>query len=126
MTDQKKHSPQRLAAVLLALVLVVMAVLPASAAMQTDYAGIYDDAGLFVDSELQQLSQQSGELSARYGTDIVVVTTGDKGDQDQYDFVQALYQNNGLGRGDTRSALFLLLDMQEYKVYLHSVGAVNN
>ena len=30
MTDQKKHSPQRLAAVLLALVLVVMAVLPAS------------------------------------------------------------------------------------------------
>lgn len=126
MTDQKKHSPQRLAAVLLALVFVVMAVLPASAAMQTDYAGIYDDAGLFVDSELQQLSQQSGELSARYGTDIVVVTTGDKGDQDQYDFVQALYQNNGLGRGDTRSALFLLLDMQEYKVYLHSVGAVNN
>ena len=105
---------KKLFALVLALCLMAAMVLPVFAA--TD-AFVYDSARLMSTAEAQSLSQKLAQLSAEYEAQIVVITVHE-GDNDADMLVNAVYDDMGLGYGDTYDGVLLLvcMDDREYRI----------
>ena len=105
---------KKLFALVLALCLMAAMVLPVWAA--TD-AFVYDSARLMSTEEARDLSRKLAGLSAEYEAQIVVITVHE-GDADADMLVNAVYDDMGLGYGDTYDGVLLLMcmDAREYRI----------
>ncbi len=113
-----------LTAVLAVVMLIVMMCSFASA--ETETVCIMDGAGLLKASEVDTLKIKIFELRKAYGLDIAIVTTNSTNGKDKYDYCENLYQRYGLGVGERRDGVMLLINMGDRGYYVYGFGPVGN
>lgn len=97
----------------LAVLLVLSLALPAAA--RETY--VYDEAGLLTTQEAQSLNAQAGAIAEHYGCGVYMVAVRDFRDYTDsasvYDAAWGIYHGLGLGAGDDREGMLLLLSMED-------------
>ncbi len=83
---------------------------------------IVDNAGLFNDSDINSLTNSLSILSDNYNMDIVIVTTYDAEGKSSRDYSDDYFDYNGYGRGDDRSGILFLIDMDNREAYISTSG----
>jgi uncharacterized protein len=116
------HTLPRLAALLLATVLLLTAlILPVSA--QEPAWEIVDDAGLLTAEQLSELSAHARELTAQYQTDFVIVTVNSLGGKTPKAYANDYYDEKNCGFGPNRDGMLMLLAMESRDYYFLTNGA---
>ena len=116
------HTLPRLAALLLATVLLLTAlILPISA--QEPAWEIVDDAGLLTAEQLSELSAHARELTAQYQTDFVIVTVNSLGGKTPTAYANDYYDEKNCGFGPNRDGMLMLLAMESRDYYFLTNGA---
>ena len=114
----KKKMKMKIIAVLMLCVMFTM-VLP-YAAYADNSAKIIDDAGLFTESEINDLNEKIALKSEACGADIVIITVGEETYvKDTYDYAEEYYITNEYGFGDDKDGFLFIIDMynREFWVY---------
>ncbi|MGL5439223.1 MAG: TPM domain-containing protein [Filifactoraceae bacterium] len=85
---------------------------------------IIDEAGLLTQEDYSELNQLAKEVSERYQCNVNIVTVNDMGDGDAYEFAKEVYNKRGLGYGEEKSGILLLLSMsyRDYAMISHGYG----
>lgn len=73
---------------------------------------VVDDAGLFTQSEIQQMETLIRQIRDEYQMDAVIVTSYDVGYNDSQDFADLYYEKGGYGLGEDDAGLLYLIDMR--------------
>ena len=105
---------KRLCSLALAALVLLALYVPVMAESGTDY--ILDFAGLLTQDEREALNSRTAALSGRYGIGIYAVTVEDYNDYGSgtvLDAAKEIYHGRGLGLGDRRDGVLLLLSMRE-------------
>jgi len=112
----------------LALTLTLLFTVCASAAESGSY--VFDTAGLLSARERQTLEQTAQELSERNGFGVYLMTVDSiqsaAGSADVFDGATALYDEYGLGLGEERAGVLLLLSMGEREFALITYSDYGN
>ncbi len=111
-----------LTVVLAAVMLIVMMCSFASA----ESVCIMDGAGLLKSTEVDSLKLKIVELRNTYGLDIAIVTTNSTNGKKMYDYCEDLYQRYGLGVGERKDGVMLLIDMSDRGYYVYGFGPIGN
>lgn len=90
----------------------------------TAYAAesVYDDAGLFYGTEINDLQAQAKALSDKTGWDVIVVTTADAQGKTSAAYADDYYDNIGGGE----NGVLYLLDMDNGELYVSTSGEAIN
>lgn len=83
---------------------------------------LVDDAGLLTAAEVESLSEQLEEISARQRLDVVVVTVDDLDGETPRDFADDYFDYNGYGQGSSRDGILLLVSMADRDWYVSTRG----
>lgn len=86
-------------------------------------ARIYDDAGLFQEADLSRIAEQIGDFRAATGMDCAVATTDNAGGKSARDYADDLYEQQGIGTGDSHDGLLYLIDLDNGEIYISTEGA---
>ncbi|MEA4933299.1 MAG: TPM domain-containing protein [Lawsonibacter sp.] len=96
---------------LLTIILMTVAV-PFSALASFEGRSIYDNAGLFSESEVTELETSSKQNAEIADADIIIVTTDDLGGKTDVQYLEDFYDENaGDENGSYASAVLLLINM---------------
>ncbi|NLP48648.1 MAG: hypothetical protein GX345_06865 [Clostridiales bacterium] len=88
-----------------------------------DLPPVNDNAELLSDYKLGHLNQLAQEMGDSYGLDLALMVVEDMGvATNAQQYAQALYEEHGFGRGDDKSGLLFLLNMQERDWAFHTQG----
>lgn len=79
---------------------------------------VYDDAGLFYETDLTELQTQANELSGKTGWDVLVVTTSDAQGKTAAAYADDYYDSIGGENG-----VLYLVDMDNGELYISTAGA---
>ncbi len=74
-----------------------------------DAPRIVDGSGILTADEIASLEQQARALSEKYGLDVVINTTNDKGSLSYSEYSDKFYYYNGYGYGDDYDGIMLTL-----------------
>jgi len=83
---------------------------------------VYDNAGLFTQSEIQELETRAAELGESLKLDLVIVTTTDTKGETSRQFADDFYDKNGFGYGQNADGALFLINMQDREVYISTTG----
>lgn len=103
----------------LLLILLLLVCLPAMAlaesAEETVFPYVLDNAGLLSDSQRSSLESRAAELSEAHGCKLYIVTVDDHSEfnPDVYEAAKGIYTFYGLGYGEGKDGVLLLLSMNE-------------
>jgi uncharacterized protein len=98
----------------LALALFFLAVIPQAVFASSLGAGaarVFDYAGLMSVTEINSLETLIADLRAKYGMDIVVLTSNDASTDASLAYADDFYDNHGFGTGPDRDGLLYFIDM---------------
>lgn len=117
---------KRIFALLLMLVLLICAAVPAGA--QTNFGShVVDKADLLTDAEERTLEARLERVADSYRVDVVIVTVDTSYGDDNEEYAQWLYLTYGYGIGNDRDGILLLINMDSYNrgwaIYGHGLGA---
>ena len=73
---------------------------------------VVDEAGLLSGEEEQVLETRAGEISEKYGMDVVILTVYSLDGQDSESYADDYYDSHGYGLGGDNSGVLLLLSME--------------
>ncbi len=104
------------------LYILMITVFSAAAVTAASEQRVYDDAGLFSDSESRELEERIQELKAEQGIDFVVVTTDNTYGSSTRDYADDFYDNGGFGTGSDNAGVLYLIDMDNRQIYLSTCG----
>lgn len=107
---------------MLSMLVLLITLALSAAAWASPSQKVYDEAGLFSQSEKQQLEEQLTELVGRMNMDFVVLTTYDKEGKTQAEYTDDFYDYGGFGIGDEQSGLLFMIDMEERDCYISTTG----
>ena len=116
------HTLPRLATLLLATVLLLVALILPVSAQEPDWE-ITDDAQLLTAEQLAELSAYARDLTAQYQTDFVIVTVESLGGKSPKQYANDFYDNNNCGFGADRDGILMLLAMNSRDYYFLTNGA---
>lgn len=85
-------------------------------------SGVYDDAGLFYETEITSLNMELEDLSALTGWDVAVVTTDDAQGKSAVVYADDYYAQIGFGD----NGIIYLLDMDNREIYISTAGAATD
>lgn len=85
-------------------------------------SGVYDDAGLFYETEITSLNMELEDLSALTGWDVAVVTTDDAQGKSAVVYAADYYAQIGFGD----NGIIYLLDMDNREIYISTAGAATD
>lgn len=103
--------------VVIVLILVLTLALPAYAASGM----IRDEAGILTAAEISDLEERAQVISQTYDCGVYIITMRDFAGADVYDYAVDVFDRNGLGYGDDREGVLLLLSMaqRDYALVIH-------
>ena len=78
---------------------------------------INDEAGLYSEQEIQELTQRARELSEKYGIDVAIETAPGLYGMDVDTFARLYYEYNGLGSGDEYDGILLTIIKKKEEDY---------
>lgn len=89
---------------------------------------VADTYGLLSSGERTTLDRRAADISERYGCGVYIVTVDDYrnyGNGDVYDVTTQIYHSGGLGAGDGRDGIILLLSMnrRDYALFVYGDNA---
>lgn len=87
-----------------------------------DKKRLYDGADVLTDDEEKSLLEKLDRISDEYKVDVAVATVNGIGDMSADDYTVYYYENSGLGFGDERDGVLLLLEMEERNIRIRSNG----
>ena len=119
---------KRMALILSVLALLGCFFLPTQAAETDSVPYICDTVPLLTDTERASLEAQAEEISRQYQCAVYFITVDDYtdyADGDVYEVAKAIYRANGLGWGEEKSGVMLLLSMAERDYSLIAYGYGN-
>lgn len=121
---QNKYTLVRLACLVL-LCLISLGVFPVRAAGDgSDAARVFDQAGLFTASQVQELERQIQEIREEMKMDLVLVTAEDALGMSSEGYADWYYENGGFGEGNDYRGALLLMDMDNRMLYVSTEGAM--
>jgi len=92
---------------------------------------IWDECGLFGESEIQQISTLIERIRTDYDMDVGVLTTNqvprnrnDQSEDQTAKYADAWYENQGMGLGEDRAGLLYVLDMKNRVSYISTAGVM--
>lgn len=115
-----KMKMKKLSAIVLALLLSVIPMIPVSA--ENDLARLLDAADLLTDSEEEALMEKLDEISERQQVDIVIVTVDSLEGETAMDYADDFYDYNEYGLGDGDDGILFLVSMEERESYISTHG----
>ncbi len=83
---------------------------------------VYDYAGLFSSSEIEELEEAAAEARDGAGFDAAVMTTDDAEGKSARMYAADCYDALGLGEGSDHSGVLYLIDMDNREIYLLTTG----
>jgi len=83
-----------------------------------DNERVFDQAGLFSDTEKVDLQEQAIQLTEQFQMDIRIVTTDDSGGKSARDYASNFYDSHGFGYEGTADGILYLIDMDNREVYI--------
>lgn len=83
---------------------------------------VIDEANLFTETEETMLRGKIDSFIAQYNTDFVILTIDDDMDKTSMTYADDYYDNNGYGKGEDRSGLLVLINMDEREVWISTTG----
>ena len=111
----------RLAALLLATVLLFTALVLPTSAQEPDWE-MHDYANLLTSEQFYDLCLQIRELTAQYQTDFVIVTVNSLGGKSPRQYANDYYDDNKCGFGANRDGIMMLLAMDSRDYYFLTNG----
>lgn len=84
---------------------------------------LFDDAGLFSESENGSLREELSRIREKQALDVVIVTTQTTGGKSARAYADDFLDNGGYGYGDEKSAILFLIDMGKREIYISTQGA---
>ncbi len=93
----------------ISLILILLLAVPVLAAG----SGVVDDAGLLDQSELSALDSKAKQIRNSYYADIMILTVHSLNGYSAQTYSDNYYDNNGLGKGSTKSGVLLVVSMSE-------------
>lgn len=103
------------------LLAVCTSVLSVRAAAPTEF--LFDDAGLFTESEREALVKKLDALRKDKELDAVIVTTNSTEGKTARAYADDFLDDGGYGYGDENSAILFLIDMGGRELYISTQGA---
>lgn len=101
------------------LTLIFMLIIPANSVFAA--SGVYDDAGLFYETEVIALQEELTSLTEATGWDAAVVTTDDAKGKTSMAYADDFYTE--LGYGD--NGVLYLVDMDNREIYISATGTAS-
>ncbi len=101
------------------LIVILMLMVPVTYAFAA--SGVYDDAGLFYETELTALQEELNSLTEQTGWDVAVVTTDDAKGKTSMAYADDFYEE--LDYGD--NGVIYLIDMDNREIYISATGAAS-
>ena len=116
----------RIATAAAALLLILLIPFASAAA-----ARIWDECGLFDDSEKLQISTLISKIRAEYEMDVGVLTTNqvpknknERSEDQTAKYADAWYEDKGMGLGEDRAGLLYVIDMNNRVSYISTAGVM--
>lgn len=103
--------------------LLVLSCLWASVAL-ADGDRVFDRAGLFTASEIQELEQEIQAFQEETGMDFVIVTSNESHKGSAQQIADAFYEQGGFGLDEEKSGILYYIDMDDRYHYLSTTGAM--
>ena len=83
---------------------------------------VFDDAGLFSESEVTDLESKVADLIKEMNMDFAIVTANDAKGLDSEHYANETYLSKGFGKGDDKSGGLFLIDMDNRQSYIYGKG----
>ncbi len=103
-------------------VLLLMLVLSLSFAAAD--AQVADNANLFTEGEISQITDICDRIEQTYQVDMFVLTSNDVPDGQTQSYADDYYDEHGLGIGDDNAGMLYLMDMNNRKCYISTCGVM--
>lgn len=103
--------------------LSVLSCLWASVAL-ADGDRVFDRAGLFTASEIQELEQEIQSFQEATGMDFVILTSSESHDGSAQQVADEYYDQGGFGLDEEKSGILYYIDMDDRYHYLSTTGAM--
>ena len=84
---------------------------------------VFDDAGLFTDTEIQNLDNKIRSIENTGKWNYYIATTRNTGGRTARSYADDFYDRNRLGRGEDKSGVLFLIDMDNREAYISTCGA---
>lgn len=85
---------------------------------------VFDEAGLFKDSEIKAFEVEIANSQKQMKADIVVVTAEDTGEKSTQAFADDFFDQGGFGYGEDRNGVLFLIDMDNRQLTLSTSGSM--
>lgn len=85
---------------------------------------VFDEAGLFNDSEIKVFEVEIAKSQKQMKADIVVVTAEDTGGKSTQAFADDFFDQGGFGYGEDRNGVLFLIDMDNRQLTLSTSGSM--
>ena len=117
---------KRLISMMVAVFLLALLILPASAAETPEYC-VFDMEGLLIEEEYWALEDYAQEISGQRQCAVYFVTVDDfrnYGDGDIFNVARQIYLNENFGMGEGKDGVMLILSMadRDYSLIVHGFG----
>ncbi len=103
-------------------VLLLMLVLSLSFAAAD--AQVADNANLFTETEISQITDICDRIEQTYQVDMFVLTSNDVPDGQTRSYADDYYDEHGLGIGDDNAGMLYLMDMNNRECYISTCGVM--
>ncbi len=122
MRTTHMHTLPRLAALLLATVLLLVALVLPVSAQEPDWE-MHDYANLLTSEQFYDLCLRIRELTAQYQTDFVILTVESLDGKSPQEYANDYYDEKNCGFGPNRDGIMLLLAMESRDYYFVANGS---
>ncbi|MCI9568924.1 MAG: TPM domain-containing protein [Lachnospiraceae bacterium] len=89
---------------------------------ETDFARVFDLAGLFSEAQEETLSGTIRRLRGKMNMDVAVVTAEDAKGLTGQEFGDLFYEENGMGAGKNASGVLFLIDLDNRELVISTEG----
>lgn len=117
---------KRILGLLFSLILVITMACPAFAAAEDVPFStmVLDDAGLLLQSEIDELDAQAWEITHTYGCAVYIVTIDSLEGMEAWELTEMIQAEHSMGYGSDQSCVILLISMEErdYNIMAHGYG----
>lgn len=83
---------------------------------------VFDLAGLFMETEREQLEERIAEIRKSIRPYDLAVLTADDGVYDTQDYADRFYEDHGIGTDENRSGVLFFLDMENRTTWISTAG----
>lgn len=103
---------------------VLLLMLALSLSFAAADAQVADNANLFTEGEISQITDICDRIEQKYQVDMFVLTSNDVPDGQTQSYADDYYDEHGLGIGDDNAGMLYLMDMNNRECYISTCGVM--